>query len=52
MIRAWSFIEYGDKQEGGVWNDLDHFHREGDTGGCAGFSGGRTGSSFESVGLS
>ena len=31
MVRAWSFIEYGDKQEGGVWHDLDHFHREGDT---------------------
>ena len=31
MVRAWSFIEYRDKQEGGVWHDLDHFHREGDT---------------------
>lgn len=28
MIRAWSFVRYGDEQNGGAWNDSDNFHRD------------------------
>lgn len=28
MIRAWSFVGYGNEQRGGIRNSLDNFHQD------------------------